>query len=286
MFRRLFVFTAVALLSLRSPLIAQTPQEVRRAFADLRSDDKPRNCADAMLWLDKHREKLRSELLGELYKTDRQGRDAIMAVLFHDPSFEPDLRFARFVMARLPEEDGYVHNLDIDTGFGETFETRGGPESGGAAHWAAWKFIDAHYDLFEPLLIEAISKSDDMLSVWATTWLMKKRGVLSAHIELFTPKVLARVAANLRDDKTGYNAGQAVRIFLLIGDRALPVLRQAAQSDDAQAKSLGRALTDAIANGERKAFGFLSTKSNLTLTPFGPRPKDPEWLAEVVVDEY
>jgi hypothetical protein len=168
----------------------------------------------------------------------------------------------------------------MDTSFDEKFETRGGPLGGGAAHWAAWKFIDAHYDLFEPLLIETISKSNDMLSVWASTWLMKKRGVLGAHIELFTPELLARIAANLRDDEMRYNAGQAVRIFLLLGDRALPVLRQATQSEDAQAKRLGRALTDAIAKGERKAFGFLSTQSNLTITPFGPRPEDPEWLDE------
>jgi hypothetical protein len=203
-----------------------------------------------------------------------------MAVLFRDPSFQPDLRFVRFVMARLPEQDKYVKNDNMDTAFGEPFETRGGRMDGGAAHWAAWKFIEAHHDLFEPLLIETISKSNDMLSVWATTWLMKKRGVLSAHIELFTPEVLAKIAANLRDDQMEFNAGQAVRIFLLLGDRALPVLREAAQSEDPQAKRLGRALTDAIAKGERKAFGFLSTQSNLTITPFGPRPEDPEWLDE------
>lgn len=276
MLRRLFAFTVLALLFLRAPLTAQTPQEVRRAFANLKSDDIPNNCGEAVLWLYKRRDKLKAQMLDQLYnpQTDFQARDALLIVLFKTESFVPDQRFAKFVMARIPEEDSHVGNFDIEPDPEHTTDMR----NDAGAHHAACRFIDAHFDLFEPLLADQISTTKDMWWLWADAWLMKKRGVLPSHAALFTPDVLARAAVHLRNDKVRYNASQAVRLFLLLGEQSLPVLRQSAKSTDAQQNNMSRALIDAIGEGNHKAFGYLNSKLNLSLTPFGDKAEDPAWL--------
>jgi len=116
-----------------------------------------------------------------------------------------------------------------------------------------------------------------MYSLWATAWLAKKRGIFDQYAPLFTPAVLTEVAKNLKDDQQRYNASQAVRLFLLVGDQSLPTLREATKSSDNQTASLARATIDAL-GGKRNAFGFLVSKLSLDFTPFGPRPVIPDWL--------
>ena len=233
---------------------AQSPEEVRRAFIDLHDDKVPHNCEHATDWLLKNREQLKDDLVDELYKTDWQGRDAIFHILISTPSFVPDDRFIRFFAATLPEREN---------------------------DGAAWEFVNNHFDQFDPLLKEQVSKMSnrphEMYSLWATAWLAKKRGIFDQYAPLFTPAVLTEVAKNLKDDQERYNASQAVRLFLLLGDHSLPTLREATKSSDNQTASLARATIDAL-NGKRKAFGFLASKTSLDFTPFGPRPNIPDWL--------
>jgi hypothetical protein len=234
---------------------AQSPEEVRRAFVDLHDDKVPHNCEHATDWLLKNREQLKDDLVDELYKTDWQGRNAILHILLNTSSFVPDDRFIRFFATTLPER---VNENE------------------------AWQFINDHFDQFDPLLKEQVSKMSnrphDMYVLWATAWLAKKRGVFDQYVPLFTPAVLAEVVKNLKDDQVGYNASQAVRFFFLLGDQSLPTLREATKSSDKQTSSLARATIDAF-NGKRNAFGFLASKLSLDFTPFGPRPVVPDWLS-------
>ena len=238
----------------RSHARAQSPEEVRRAFVDLHDDKVPHNCEHATDWLLKNREQLKDDLVDELYKTDWQGRDAIFHILIGTPSFVPDERFIRFFATTLPERENEQET---------------------------WQFINNHFDQFDPLLREQVSKmsnrSHEMYSLWATAWLAKKRGIFDQYAPLFTPAVLTEVAKNLKDDQQRYNASQAVRLFLLLGDQSLPTLREATKSSDNQTASLARATIDAL-SGKRNAFGFLASKLSLDFTPFGPRPVIPDWL--------
>jgi hypothetical protein len=233
---------------------AQSPEEVRRAFVNLHDDKVPHNCEHATDWLLKNREQLKDDLVDELYKTDWQGREAIFHILLNTSSFVPDDRFIRFFATTLPER---VNENET------------------------WQFINDHFDQFDPLLKEQVSKMSnrphDMYVLWATAWLAKKRGVFDQYVPLFTPAVLAEVVKNLKDDQVGYNASQAVRFFLLLGDQSLPTLREATKSSDNQTASLARATIDAL-GGKRNAFGFLASKLSLAFAPFGPGPVIPDWL--------
>ncbi len=252
-----------------SILLAQSPEATRRALANLRSDKVPKNCSDSTLWLFNHRDALKAQMLEELYKTDAQGRDALLIVLFQTDSFVPDERFARFVISRLPEQDSKVGNSDIK-----------GVDEG--AHWLAWPFIDKHFDLFEPLLTAQIGKTKDGWTLWCIAWLFKQRGVLEKHVDSFTPAVLANAGSALRDDGIRFTAGWAIRLFFLMGDASLPTLREVAKSGDTQAGSLARATIDAYTKGSHDAFGYLCSKVNLDKTPFGPEPEAPPWLGDMI----
>lgn len=259
---RIFLFASVIVHCVCADLFAQNTSEVRRAFANIRSDDIPGNACVAFRWLDEHKEQLNDQLLTELYKTDRQGRDAILIVLYHTASFVPDQRFAQFLMFRLGEHDKYValHALP------------------GAAHIDAWDFIEKNFGLFEPLLVNQIGPEGDLRTIWATAWLMKKKGIFSMNARLFTPAVLAKAVANLRNDEVEYNASWAARLFLLLGDQGLPALREGASSHDSQQKYLCRALIDAISAGSRRAFGYLSLRVDLWRVPNGTPIEYPAWL--------
>ena len=237
---------------------AQTPAEVRQAFADLHDDKVPHNCEHATEWLFTNREKLKDDLIDEFYKTDWQGRDAIFHVLVNTESFVPDERFIRLEAAGLADRE----NNEED-----------------------WEFISKHFKEFEPLLKEQLGKtshrSHEMYVRWATAWLAKKMGVFDQYAPLYTPAVLKEVAQNLRNDNEKYNASQAVRLFLLLGDQSLPTLREAAKSSDKQAASLARATIDAL-GGSRKGFGFLASKTYLEMTAFGERVQSPDWLGEAL----
>lgn len=274
--------SATCLLLIITPVLAkrQSSAEVRQAFRDIHDDRVPHNCVQATSWLFQHREELKGDLLDELYRTDRQGRDAILHVLFNTSSFAPDERFARLVIARLPEQDSQIRNNTVfeippEENDLEPIHTFG-------AHWEAWRFMNKHFAIFEPLLKEQIAKTNNVFVLWGTAWLLKKRGVLQNYSTLFTPAVLDSVATNLRDDNQPYNASHAVRLFLLLGDQSLPTLRKAASSTDRQTHYLANATMDAMTKGSHDAFGYLSAHVNLIGVPFGDQPPEPSWLSEAM----
>jgi hypothetical protein len=242
-------------LPLSSP--AQTREKVRRAFADLHDDKVPRNCTEATEWLFQNRQQLKDDLLDELYKTDWQGRNCILHALVNTEGFVPDERFIRFDAASFPER-----RMDEKD----------------------WKLVDDHFAEFEPLLKEQIGRTatgpHDMFILWAITWLAKKRGVLDEYIPMITPTVMAAAVANLKDDAIGYNASQAVRFFLLLGDRSLPTLREASKSSDKQTANLARATIDALA-GKREPFGYFFTRVDIGNVPFGTGVPAPFWVEEL-----
>jgi hypothetical protein len=252
-------FLGLAMIACRLSL-AQNPEDLRRAFMDIRDDKIPHNCEHAAAWLSKYREQLKDDLVAELYKTDAQGRDVILDVLCDTKSFVPDERFLRFLMARLPQKDTFLSN-DKEN----------------------WKYINGHFDQFDRLLKDQIAKMDgkpnDLYVVWAIAWLAKKRGILEEYAPLYTSNILAKVAINLKNDQKDFNAGQAVRLFLLLGDQSLPSLREATKSSDKQCRSLANATIDAL-GGKRQAFGYLNSKVYLTITPFGPTVTEPDWLPD------
>lgn len=264
------VLTGWAIFCLTTAIgLSQSAETVRLAFNNLHTDHVPNNCSDATAWLFKHRDALKAQMLEELYKADAQGRDALLIVLFQTDSFLPDERFARTVIRRLGEQNSKVSNFDIK-----------GVDQG--AHWLAWRYMDKHFDLFEPLLAGQIGKTKDGWALWGIAWLFKGRGVLEKHRSLFTPDVLAQAVSALRDDGIRYNAGWAVRLFFLLGEPAFPALREAAKSGDAQARSLARATFDAYSKGSHEAFGYLCSKVSLDKTPFGPEPEPPPWLGDLI----
>lgn len=250
------LFVSITLIEPRSA--AQTPDEVRRAFVDLHDDNVPHNCEHATEWLFKYREQLKDQLIEELYKTDWQGRAEILHVLYNTASFKPDDRFIDFVTSSLTERD------------------TGGEE---------WKFINDRFARFEPRLKELLGKTrgrpHGMYVLWCITWLVRKHDLLEQYSSLYTQEVLKTAAMSLKNDDQSYNASQAARFFLLLGDKALAVLRETAHSSDTQAASLARALIDALA-GSRDAFGFLGSKTTLERTPFGPGVTTPDWHPALV----
>ncbi|HEV2803646.1 MAG TPA: hypothetical protein VGW57_01830 [Chthoniobacterales bacterium] len=249
---------------------APPAEDLRRAFSDIRDDKVPHNCSRGTEWLLNYREDIREDLLAELYRTDRQGRDAILHVLFNTDSFQPDERFIRFVFSRMEETDRYVKSDSI-------FKVPSDQLAWSGSHWEAWRYIDDHFELFEPYVKEAIGVSENPFVLWAAAWLAKQRGIMAEYAPLFTPEVMRRAAANLSEDHFRYNASRAVRLFLLLGDQSLPALRDAARDGDRQAKMLARATIDAL-GGKRKAFGYLVSKVDVTQVLFGPPVREPEWL--------
>jgi hypothetical protein len=254
----IFVATAAVSIASTNHSLAQSREDLRRAFMDIHDDKIPHNCEQAAAWLFKYREELRDDLVAELYRTDAQGRDVILHVLYDTKSFVPDERFLRFLMARLPEKDTFLSN-DKEN----------------------WKYINDHFDRFDRLMKDQIAKMNgkpnDLYVVWAIAWLAKKRGILEEYAPLYTSNILAKVAINLKNDEKDFNAGQGVRLFLLLGDQSLPTLREATKSSDKQCSNLARATIDAL-GGKRQAFGYLNSKVYLTTTPFGRQVTGPDWL--------
>jgi hypothetical protein len=254
-------------------LAAPPADEIRRAFADIRDDKIKHNCEHATEWLLKCREEIKDDLLAELYRTDYQGRDAIFHVLFNTVSFQPDERFIRFLMARMPEAN---HHVASDTIFKD--QTGRLPVSGAA--WEAWFFINDHYAQFEPYLKEEVGKTDSPFFLWAAAWLAKTRGVMAEYAPLYTPEVLSKVAVNLKADNESSNASQTVRLYLLLGDQSVPALREISRSGDGQAVNLAKATLDAL-KGKRRAFGYLNAKLYLNSVLFGSKVDEPDWLGDL-----
>src|ERR1041385_9183499 len=148
------ILYALLLASTTGLVKGQSSAEVRQAFRDLHDDKMPGNCVRATKWLLQHREEVKEDVLDELYKTgtDSQEPHALFYGLFNTSSFAPDERFARLVIARLPEQDSQVRN-------GATFELMDDagdlePVHISGAHWEAWAFMNKHFSTFEPLLKE------------------------------------------------------------------------------------------------------------------------------------
>jgi hypothetical protein len=272
-----FAFVVLAVLA-ACPTFAQNQSEVRQAFVDIRDDHVRNNCCRATYWLYINREKLRNQILEELYRTnDAQARDALLSVLLLWDTYNPDERFARLLLQRLHTGDPKLFvglPKDAPEDAKAKFNSKGDP---------VWVFIDAHYAFFEPLLKAEIANADSsMFELWSIAWLMKKRGALAENSELFTENVLRRAGSNLKDDSEGYNASQAARLFLLFPKKSLPVLAELSQSTDIQQRSLARALTDAISKGSKDAFGFICSKCTLSYVLFGEPVPEPDWLADLV----
>jgi hypothetical protein len=267
-------------LSFASDLRGQTKEQVRNAFRDLRNDHIRYNCSHATLWLQQHRGVLRDQILTELYRTDDpQARDALLVVLFQTETFDPDERFARFVVQRLREEDTRVKNVFL--GLPESEESPDLITLTGGAHHLAWVFIDRHYGLFEPLLKAEVGETTDIWEQWAIAWMFKKHNVLTANASLFTSDVLGRAAAALKNDAIKYNASEAVRLFLMLPKQSTPVVRAVLNSSDSQQRYLARAFLDAL-RGSKNAVGYLNAKLKLYigLLPDSDKP-EPESLDQV-----
>ena len=248
---------AICTILFKTPSFEPDDRFIRQSFLLLRDDEIPHNAEEASAWLAKRADKITPLLLDELYKTDAQGREQVAHILYQAQSFVPDERFIQFIVAKW---------VDSNTDEGD------------------WKYIHDRFETFEPLLETAILKSrnqhHDMYLLWATTWVMRKRGEVERYAKFFSPSIMSAAATHLRSDTESSNAGWAVRFFLLLGDRSIDTLREVTRSKDSQARSLAQATIDAL-GGSRKAFGYLQARVELTKTPFGPTVSDPDWLAGV-----
>ena len=223
---------------------AQTPEQISLAFRNVRSDDIPHNADAASDWIYAHRNPLKSELLDELYRTDRQGRDVILFALMNVKGFDPDERFRRLLVSRLNEEDHFVRNSDLHL----------------FVHWYAWRFINAHYGAFKALILENLQGTNDMLCIWQTARQLQRQADFIAAWPTFPPPHVWETAAlSLRNDEIGFNASQAIRFYLMVGKGAIPHLRQVTTRDDAQARDYASATIDAI-GGSRNAYGYLGSE--------------------------
>jgi hypothetical protein len=229
---------------------------IHSLFADLHDDKVQDNCGHATQWIFKYREQLKADLIDELYKTDWQGRGSIFHLLVNTASFVPDDRFRRFMVSSLPDRENQAED---------------------------WEFISKHFKEFDPLLKEQVNKMNhqphEMYVRWAIAWLAKKQGVFEQYAPLYTPSVLKETAQNLKNDNERFNASQAVRLFLLLGNQSLPTLHEGVKSSDKQAATLARATIDAL-GGSRKAFVFLALKTFLEMAAFGPQTHSPDWLLD------
>jgi hypothetical protein len=234
------------------------------AFQNIRSDDVPQNAVAACSWIMAHRDELTPQLLDELYRTDRQGRDVILYALMRTKSYNPDARFCQTLVSRLAEENHYVKNDDLGVGDG--------------VHWYAWTYMDRRYDLFKPLLLANLQTTNDMFSIWGTTTLLQKHGDLAAEEPKFPQHVWDTAAVSLKPDDIEGNAGQAVRFYLLVGPDALPHLKPLETSDDPQTRSLVSATVDAL-GGSKRAYGYLAMHVNVGRDLFHHHEEAwPQWL--------
>lgn len=243
---------------------------LRVLMGTLRDNQVGGDLARAFKWLSERSEQFKDALVQEVYETDWQGRDSIIAILNKTNSFSPDDRFVTFLLASLNHKNRnseFLHQQIMN---------------------ADCEFISDHFQLFDVRLKEIVGKTgsapDDMLRLWIVVWLAKKHGVYDQYAPLITSSVLSRAAANLKDDKVAHNASEAVRFFLLIGDDGLPTLEQVAKSSDRQAANLARATIGAL-RGDRKAFGFLATRVDISETAFGPEVDTPNWV-EAAMQPY
>ena len=263
---RLMAWCTAACLVAAGPLFGQAVSQdaVITAFQNIRNDDVPQNAQTACAWIQAHRDDITPQLVDELYRTDRQGRDVILYALMRTKGYTPDARFCQTLVSRLNEEDRFVGNGDLGLRDG--------------VHWYAWTYMDRRYDLFKADLLANLQTTTDMLTIWGTVVLLQKHGGLAAEEPRFSPSVWSTAAASLKADKIDGNAGQAVRFYLTIGTDALPYLKPLETSDDPQTRSLATATVDAM-GGSKRAYGYLAVNVSVARTLFQHRGEVwPDWL--------
>jgi hypothetical protein len=249
-----------------SVAFAVSQDELIVAFQNIRSDNVPHNAETACAWVYAHRDELTPELLDELYRTDRQGRDVILYALMRTKTYNPDARFCQTLVSRLNEEDRFVGNGDLGLRMG--------------VHHFAWTYMDRRYELFKPLLLTNLQTTNDMFCIWGTVCLLQKHGDLPDAMPKFDPHVWDTAAISLAPDDIEGNAGQAIRFYLVIGTAALPHLQPLTTSKDFQTRNLSSATVDAL-GGNRKAYGYLAAHVCLDRDLFSQQLKgSPEWLGD------
>lgn len=260
---RHFALLLPMILSAPAGAAADLAEQTRIAFRNIRTDDIPRNAGTAADWIISNRSQLTDELLDELYRTDRQGRDAILFALMATKSFQPDPRFCRLLVSRLNDEDRYVNNSDL------LLHT----------HWRAWKFIDSHYAMFRTLILENLQTSENMWCIWGTICLLQRHNDLASEVPKFSPHVWETVGRSLRSDDIEGNAGQAIRFYLIIGNSALPYLEPLTKSKEEQTQDLAAATIDAM-KGSRRAYGYLVSNVNIGRDVLGRSVPSADWAGE------
>jgi hypothetical protein len=255
----------VVVINAPATALSQTENQVRLAFRYIRNDDIPRNGSSALEWIYIRRNKLSDAMLEEVYRTDRQARDAIMSALFDVRGFDPDPKFCRLVVSRLSEQDNYVKGGDL----------------GVAVHWKAWAFVNRHYGKFKPLLLENLHKTKDMWYIWATIYLLHYRGEIEKELPNLPANVWEMAGKSLGGDKVDWNASQAVRTYLIIGRPSLRYLEALKDSRDAQTRDYVLATIDAI-GGSKRAYGYLGSQLALSRDLFEMDEREPEWMADEV----
>ena len=133
------------------------------------------------------------------------------------------------------------------------------------------------------MLIENLPRTRSMLVVWATVWMLKWHKDLNENIGSLTPEIFARAIQAMDNDDKRYNASQAVRFFLLLGDAGKNWLLEAREKGDRQRRFLADQTLKAIA-GSRDAYGELNARLNLEQAPIGSGPEEPDWLGEKTME--
>lgn len=77
----------------------------------------------------------------------------------------------------------------------------------------------------------------------------------------------ALAAKSLENDNIPYNAGQAVRFYLIIDQPSLPHLQEQKRASDAQARDYASAVIDAM-GGNQSAYGYLGSQLLLSVDLF------------------
>jgi hypothetical protein len=230
------------------PARAQSDKQVRLALRHIRDDDIPRNGTVAAEWLILNRNRLKSVLIDELERTDKQGRGAIMTALMMDKDFKPDLRFLKRVMSYLNGEEDEI----------------------GRVYQVAWGFFDRNYADVRPLLIENLNTTNSIECIRDTTFYFFKRRQFEEEFPNYGPHVWKIAADSLKDDNIFGNAGAAIEFYLTIGRPILPKLKELSTSKEEQTRDYATAMRDAL-NGSRRAYGYLASQTQIG--------DGPEWLS-------
>lgn len=263
LYNRPLLVTLLILVNIASSFAADLDRQLSIAFRHIRNDGIPHNAKVVSAWIYSNRQHITRELLDELYKTDRQGRDVILFALMETEGFRPDDRFRRTLVARLNDEDHVVGNHDLDL----------------RVHWRAFRYINVNYASFRQLLLDNLHRTDDMWCIWGTISLLDRHNDLEKEFPKFGKHTWEVISLSLRDDDISYNAGQAVRVFLIIGQPTLPILKELAKSKEEQTGDYASAMIDAM-NGSQRAYGYLASQVGIEMDILRRPIPSPDWLKD------